>query len=328
MRHFLTAAISFALSACSDTTANAPGAPQTNSSVFLTADWLAFNSNRGGNYEIYTAKTDGSQVKALTNDSTYDNWWPKISPDRQRILFYRAPKGRAENYEQASLWIMNADGTSLTQLRAIGTDGWTVQGHAEWSPDGRKIAMFGTSNGRVQVFVSDALGKNAVQFTNRPGISTDVSWAPDGSQLLFNGCATNICAANNYEIYVMPAEPLAPATALTNNRLADYDPYFSPDGKNIAWLQNIDPNAFATPAGNLGKWAIKIANSDGSNARDLINDGQVNSKPAWSTDGSQIYFHRMVPPDYRFRLFRINKDGSGLTDLSQGSSGSDEYPTN
>jgi Tol biopolymer transport system component len=323
IRLALAASAICAMTSCGSSARDTP-APQT----VLGSDQLVFDSDRSGNHEIFVMKTDGSGARQLTSDTRYENWWPRISPDRKKVLFYRAPKGKSESYADAGLWVVNADGSAPTELRAKGADGWTLQGHAEWSPDGGRIAMFGTVGATLQIFVADAQGKNPVQYTNRPGVNTDVSWSPDGTRLLFNGCPTTTCAPADYEIYVMPAAPLAVATRLTTNSFADYDPYFSPDGSSIAWLQTVDPNAFPTPAGNLGKWAIRIANADGLNARDLINDGQINSKPAWSLDGQTIYFHRMEPPDYRFRVFRIGKDGSGLKELTLGVPGNHEYPSN
>jgi Tol biopolymer transport system component len=294
----------------------------------LSINQLVFNSNRSGNHEIFVMKTDGSSVTQLTQDKQYDSWWPKISPDRQKILFYRAPQGKSENYAEAALWIMNADGGMPTVLRAKNADNWTQQGHAEWSPDGARIAMFGSVGATLQVFITDAQGKNPVQYTNRAGINTDVSWSRDSSTLLFNGCPTSPCTALDFEVYSMPAKPFSTATRITNDRVADYDPYFSPDGKSMAWLSTINPTAFPVGTANLGQWAIRIANADGTGIRDLINDGQVNSKPAWSTDSNTIFFHRMEPPDYRFRIFKINKDGTGLTELTKGATGSSEYPSN
>src|SRR5918911_3891865 len=105
---------------------------------------IVFNSNRTGNDEIYVMNADGSGVRALTDDERYDSWWPRVSPDRGRILFYRSPRGVHDNdYTKQSLWVMNADGSNRRQLRAAGTDGWKIQGHAEWSPDGSRLAMFG-----------------------------------------------------------------------------------------------------------------------------------------------------------------------------------------
>jgi len=216
--------------------------------VFAT-DQLVFDSDRaGGTREIYRMTTNGTDAMRLTYDQAYENWWPRISPDREKVLFYRAPPGQSEVYSNASLWVMNADGTGVKRLRAKGDDGWLMQGHGEWSPDGTRIAMFGTTGLAVEVFVTDADGKNPVQYTSRGGINTDVSWSPDTSKLLFNGYPPE---TNVFEIYVMPATPFAAATRLTANTLADYDPYFSPDGSNVAWLVNVNPAANL----GLGRWA-------------------------------------------------------------------------
>lgn len=303
----------------------------------LASNQLVFDSDRGGNHEIYVMRTDGSSVTRLTNDAAYENWWPRISPDRRKILFYRSPAGDPENYFNASLWVMNADGTNVTRLRAQGENGWTAQGHGEWSPDGTRIAMFGSASGALEIFVTDACGKNPVQYTSRGGVNTDVSWSPNGQQLLFNGCpSASGCQPPNYEIYLMNATPLAAATRITTDTRADYDAYFSPDGTKLAWLINVDPTANVIPNTTiaLGRWGIGVVDValDGtlSNPRYLIEDGNINSKPAWSLDSQTIYFHRMVPAEgFRFRVFSIRPDGTGLTELTPGTStGNSEHPSN
>jgi Tol biopolymer transport system component len=296
----------------------------------LAADQLVFDSTRSSsNHEIFVMNSDGSRAIRLTDDAAYENWWPRISPDRARVLFYRSPAGNPENYGEASLWVMNADGTGVTQLRAKGQDGWTMQGHGEWSPDGTRIAMFGSAGTALEIFVTDAMGAHPVQYTHRGGVNTDVSWSPDGTKLLLNGCPGTPCVPANYEIYAMPSVAFADATRLTTDSVASYDPYFSPDGQQLAWLVNVDPNANVIPGTgtSLGRWAIRIADA-GGNARYLIDDGNINSKPAWSRDGQTIYFHRMVPPDYRFKVFRIARDGTGLTDITLGAAGISEHPSN
>lgn len=292
---------------------------------------LVFDSDReGGTHEIYVMNSNGSEVVRLTRDASYQNWWPRISPDRRKILFYRAPAKKPENYADASLWLMNADGSGLRQLRAKGEDGWTMQGHAEWSPDGDKIAMFGSAGAALEIFVTDAEGKNPVQYTNRGGVNTDVSWSPDGSRLLFNGCPDAAsCTPANYGIYVMDASAFSIPTRITNDNVADYDPYFSPDGSKIAWLGNVDldANPLPSPLPALGRWAIRLA-VVGDPAVYLINDGHINSKPAWSLDSQTIFFHRMVPPDYYFSVLSIRADGTALTELTPGVTGNREHPSN
>jgi Tol biopolymer transport system component len=301
----------------------------------LASNKVVFDSDRNGiTHEIYVMNADGSSVAQLTDDGSYQNWWPRISPDRRKILFYRAPLANPESYQHASLWVMNADGTGVTQLRAQGENGWTAQGHGEWSPDGSKIAMFGSVGSALEIFVTDACGKNPVQYTNRGGVNTDVSWSPNGSVLLFNGCANpSVCAPANYELFLMPAVALAAPTQFTNDGLADYDAYYSPDGTQVAWLVNVDPTANVIPGTGtaLGRWAIKIGNVGAplNTFTYLIDDGNINSKPAWSLDSQTIFFHRMVPADgYRFRVFSIRPDGTGLTELTPGATGNSEHPSN
>jgi TolB protein len=307
----------------------------------LTSNKVVFDSDRNGStHEIYVMNADGSSVVRLTNDASYQNWWPRISPDRRKILFYRAPLANPESYPHASLWVMNADGTGVTQLRARGEDGWSAQGHGEWSPDGSKIAMFGSVGAALEIFVTNACGKNPVQYTDRGGVNTDVSWSPDGQQLLFNGCASAAaCQPANYEIYRMATTaPRSAATRITTDSRADYDAYFSPDGTKLAWLINVDPAANVIPgtATALGRWAIGMVDVSAgyvlSNPRYLIDDGNINSKPAWSNDSQTIYFHRMVPSDgYRFRVFSIrptSTGGTGLTELTPGATGNSEHPSN
>ena len=287
----------------------------------LAAGVIAFDSDRGGNYEVFVMNADGSGARPLTGDAKYDSWWPRVSPDRRAIVFYRTPRGVHDtDFTKTALWAMRADGTELRELRAAGTDGWEQQGHAEWSRDGSQLAMFGGSRSNPQIFITTKDGRDPKQITKRGGVSLDPSWSPDGSQIAFVGCPNAVCFEDDYEIYVMPSTG-GDARRLTSDRLRDHDPYFSPDGTRIAWLRRTDPT------GPTGVWNIWIMGADGSGQHGVTSDAEINSKPEWSADGTQILFHRFEHGRGRWLIFAVAPDGRGLHQIGTDAPGNNEFPS-
>ncbi len=297
----------------------------------VSANQLAFDSDRTGNYEIYLMNADGSGVRALTNDHTKDSWWPRISPDRSHLLFYQTPAGTHDgDYTKTSLWMKNlTDGSPNSQIIANGANGWQFQGHAEWAPDGNKLVMFAGTASNLQIFTTDAAGKNPVAITNRPSPNIDPSWSPDGATLAFVGSPKGTTNPTDYEVYTVPSTG-GTATRLTNDGLIDNDPYFSPDGRSLAFLtQTLPPGSPGKP---LGTWGIRKLNLAAAGPMGIpgivIDDGQVNSKPDWSLDGSLIRFHRTLYfGNGKFSIFSIHPDGSGLSELTPGQSTNSEFPS-
>src|SRR5262245_56935275 len=74
---------------------------------------IAFQSYRGGNYEIVAMQPDGSGQSNLTRNPACDAL-PAWSPDARRIAFERTT-GRllARNTD---VWVMNADGSGQRDL--------------------------------------------------------------------------------------------------------------------------------------------------------------------------------------------------------------------
>ena len=89
--------------------------------------WLTAYS-MGQQRHVFVLRTDGSELRDLTNDD-YRHFWPRWSPDGQRIAF---SSRRTGNYE---LWVINRDGSGLQQLtQANGAH------YSPWSGDGKMIA--------------------------------------------------------------------------------------------------------------------------------------------------------------------------------------------
>jgi Tol biopolymer transport system component len=306
---------------------------------------IYFDSNRrepgdaSTNYEIYSMDADGTNQVRLTTGDMYDSWWPKPSPDGTTIAFVRTPAGTHDtDYSKVSTWVMNADGSNLHEIVAapgVATlpngspsiaASWAFEGHPEWSPDGTKLAMIGGPQSNSQIYITNADGTTPVRVTsngaggNRPGTNVDPSWSPDGSRILFVGCPISICFSAQFEVYRVNADGTG-ETRLTNDLSQDNDPYYSPDGTNVAWLRN-------TSNGKAVAWGIYMMNADGTNKHAVIDDGEVNSKPGWLRDGSAIYFHRTLVVGRPFNIWKIRPDGTGLTEvITPEPAYANEYPS-
>lgn len=292
----------------------------------LPAGTLVFDSNRSGNLEIYALGAGGP--RQLTTDAGFDSLWPKVAPDGRTIVFHRTPRGtRDRDYTRASTWVMDADGDGLRVVLPVGAHGWGLQGHAEWSPDGRELALVGGPATNPQVFIVDADGGRPRRVTRdalgglRPGTNIDPSWSPDGRSLLFAGCPLAVCPDRLLEVYRVDRDG-GGETRLTSDALPDFDPYWSPDGATVAWLRNT-----GTPL----SWGIFAMAPDGTRHRAVVDDGATNSKPEWAPDSSAIYFHRAPAPlqgPGGFDLYSVRPDGTGLTRLLPDHRGAydNEYP--
>jgi len=75
---------------------------------FLTRE-IAFQSDRDGNSEIYSMKSDGTRQTRLTEDPAWDAD-PDFSPDGKKIAFTRYAGGNSDIY------LMSAGGTKQKEL--------------------------------------------------------------------------------------------------------------------------------------------------------------------------------------------------------------------
>jgi Tol biopolymer transport system component len=91
---------------------------------------IAYASNLGGNMDIWTMRSDGSDKRRLTNTEDYDTE-PSWSPDGARIAFRRSDPGAGSD-----IMVIEAAGGDPVRLEHAGNDILP-----EWSPDGKLIAF-------------------------------------------------------------------------------------------------------------------------------------------------------------------------------------------
>ena len=168
---------------------------------------IAFTSNNDGNYEIYTAKRNGSNIRQLTfSEASVQYVGPKYSPNGKLLLF-ASDREEPDPANQQDLWTMPSGGGSLRRL----TNGLNNRESRSWSPDGRRIVSQTLIDGVGQIVVMDADGGHQRQITAIPnstpvfspgGIFPDMrgavtpAWSPNGRWIAF---ASN--HRGNYDLY-------------------------------------------------------------------------------------------------------------------------------
>ncbi|WP_425590011.1 TolB family protein [Flagellimonas algarum] len=85
--------------------------------VSADGQYIAFMSDRDGNFEVYTMKIDGSDAKRLTHDEV-DNWYPSWSADGAKLM-YSIKTG--EERKDRDIYIMDADGASVEKIISKGS---------------------------------------------------------------------------------------------------------------------------------------------------------------------------------------------------------------
>jgi Tol biopolymer transport system component len=177
---------------------------------------IVFTSDREGDLELYTMKTDGTDVKRITQRIGYDGG-AFFSPDSKRIV-WRAyqPKNDAEKEEYLSLlkeglvrpskmeiWVANADGSDARQVTANGAANFAPF----FTPDGKRIIFcsnFEDPRGRkFELYLIGIEGKETERVTYGNEFDGFPMFSPDGKRFVWasnrNGKAprdTNIFCAD------------------------------------------------------------------------------------------------------------------------------------
>jgi TolB protein len=108
-------------------------------------DPIFFDSNRNGDFAIYSMMGDGSNIEQLTFNSGANDVSPDISKDGVKIAFFSDRDG---NYE---LYMMNNDGSNQQRLTSNPADDL----NPVISPDGTKVLFHSNRFGNYDIFELD-----------------------------------------------------------------------------------------------------------------------------------------------------------------------------
>jgi Tol biopolymer transport system component len=225
---------------------------------------IVFQSDRAGQLDLWTMRSDGSQATRLTNDKV-DDTFPEWSPNRGKIAWTRGSGSEEE------IWVMNADRSGQRQV----THNTFIDGDVVWSPDSSQLAFRSIRNGNPDIFVIDVDGTNERRLTTAPGRDNGPDWSPDGNRIAFSSDRSGALA-----VYTTNAADGSDVQKLTPDSLEGGIPRYSPDGGALIFA-----DAFCATCAESDLWAV---NTDGSGLRQVTDSAENEIPQSWSHDGTRV----------------------------------------
>jgi len=166
------------------------------------------------------------------------------------------------------------------------------------------------------IYRAKADGTNLRPLTRTPGYDAEATIAPDGL-ITFTSVRDG-----DMEIYTMNADGSG-VRRLTNRAGPDGGPFFSYDGKRIAFRgRSLEAGKELDDYRALlkeGLWRptqleLFVMDRDGTNLRQVTKLGGANFAPSWHPDGKRLIFASNIddPKGRNFDIYLINVDGTGL----------------
>ena len=195
--------------------------------------WLAFSSERGGDFEIYvvdlTAGPSAKPRRVTTNTSADTN--PAWSPDAKRITYV------TDRYNVAEIMTIPATGckrrarrcdTRITRNRYQDLD-------PAWSPDGSTIAFASKrpKDRGFQIYTMATNGRSTSRITSATGHSTGPAWSPSGAAIAFES-KRKASKDRTSAIYTMSSSGQG-QKKITPGTQNEQSPTWSPGGQTLTF---------------------------------------------------------------------------------------------
>lgn len=275
--------------------------------IFIDASNFYFLSEKSGSFNIWKGALNGETYgEQLTKFSTHPIRFLSASTSGKLCFGFHGDIYTLEYGKETKLDIRILKDNSKNNEEVVFVTG----GAREFviSPDGKEMAFIY----RGDVFVSSVEFGTSKQITATPGQERNISFSPDGKKLLYaaeRDSAWNIYEtshANEKEAYFFNST-LLKETVLVQNNGESFDPKYSPDGKEIAFLKN--------------RTALQVYNIASKAIRTVL-DGNLNYS---YSDGDQYY---AWSPDSKYFLVNFMENERWNTDVGLIAASGKEKPLN
>ncbi len=211
---------------------------------------------------------DGANNRYITDGATLA-LTPRFSPTLQEIVFM----AYGDRNSPPKVYLQNVD----SNRRELMGNFPGMSFAPRFSPDGTKVAMSLSQDGRTNLYEMDVRGHGTRRLTNTPAIDTSPSYSNDGTQIVFNSDR-----GGSQQLYVMGAGGGGEKRiSFGNGRYAT--PVWSPRGDYVAFTKIMGDG-----------FGIGVMRPDGSGER-LLANGFLVEGPTWAPNGRVLMFFRQQP---------------------------------
>ncbi len=257
---------------------------QTNPVWSPQGRWIAYASDYGGNeqYDLALVSFINGQVVNLTNSPEVSEESPAWSPNGEKLAYSVKPK-EASNFEIDVMEIENKKVTHITRntLRAYSNF------VAAWSRDGKWLIINqqAVSSKDGNILLANSATGQATNLTPHQGeqrfFASDIS--PDGKTILLSSNS-----GNGYDNAALLDIATKKITWLTTGKWEITSGKFSPDGKRLTWMANVDGN------GDIVIYDLNTRQTQTLAAASGINTLAGPQSP-FSPDGTRLLYNHVGP---------------------------------
>ncbi len=298
--------------------------------------FIAFQTNRDGKFQIYSMNNDGTGVVRLTNDTAQDVhpiWLPGCI---DRITFASDRDGGVFR-----IFAMDSNGSNQSRLTTLPAGSTVPDDFPAWSGLPAPIRLPGpccipgvafdsTRDGVKEIYIMRADGSRQTRLTFDQKVNFNPAPSPDGKKIAFESLrddpSFDTCGQSGQpncvvHLYVINVDGSG-LTQLTTGTGADEHPVWSNDNTRIAFDSTRgDPNPLT--CGQPGSPAcvknVFVMNANGSGVTQLTNNPPsdltaANTQPSWTLDNSRIAF--VSNRDGNNEIYVMNANGGGVTRLT------------
>lgn len=250
---------------------------------------IAFESNRGGSFQLYRVGAEGGepiQVTTISTEATQPVW----SPDGKHLAFVSAvfPEFSDKPFAESDLLNKNTqDSRDNSKVKGRIMTKLLYRHWDSWVDDKRQHIFIVPADGIGAARDLTPGDRDAIPTSSTFSEGDDFDFSPDGKELAFTATPLPVreeAWSTNHDIYSVNIAT-GEQKQITTNRAADGFPRYSPDGKYIAY------RAQARAGFEADRWQLMLYDRAKGTMRSLTNSFDSNvGAMVWSKNSRMLYF--------------------------------------